>query len=788
MNRIPEVRIVAFLPVFLAIITLATFAPVFQNDFIKFDDGFYIVHNQHVVSGLTWDNLGWALGTGYQGNWHPVTWISHMADVELFGLQPAWHHLMSLIFHTANALLLMTLLQRLTKAPWRSFFVAALFAVHPLHVESVAWAAERKDVLSTFFFLLTLLAYAGYASAKDRGVQSADRRLQTTDDRVSGQSGEKGRQDQCESLNRVSLLQRIRIIMEHPQLIYVLALMLFALALMSKPMAVTAPFVMLLLDFWPLARLGTVKTRASLPRATEGSKSGLCFSSALKWLIREKIPFFSLAAIASLVTLLVQERGRAMYLGLPVSQRTANALVSYWRYLGQTVWPKDLAIFYPHPANRYSLSQHWPPWLVLAAALGLGLVSWSVLLRRRQMPWLTLGWFWYAGTLVPAIGIVQVGGQAMADRYTYIPLIGIFLCLVWAAAELTRDRPHGRAAVAVAGAAAVGICAALTWTQATYWRNDFTVFEHALAITSNNALAHYHVGIAFRDRGQTEKAMGHFRAAVAADPSFAPAYSEIGAILEIEGKDKEAFELYEQAIKATPWAQQIHNHMGSRLWAAGRQEEALSQYAAALRCDPDYPDAHFNLGLALSGRQQFADAAKHFAAVCRLRPGDTEALGCLAETLTKQGRLAQAADCFLKLTRIAPTNAEAHQNLGLVLVQQGELGQAITQFRQAAQLKPNWPEALNALAWALATHPRADLRNGAEAVTLAERACELSGGKQARFWGTLDVAYAEAGRFTDAIVAATRAKSLAQAAGQTNAAQAADSRIQLYRQQKPYRP
>jgi tetratricopeptide (TPR) repeat protein len=742
MNRIREPRHSFLLCGLLVIVSFLSFWPLLHNGFIKFDDGFYVVHNPHVVGGLTAQNVSWAFSSGYQGNWHPLTWLSHMLDVELFGLKPGWHHLVNLLFHAANSVLLMALFRRMTGAPWRSFFVAALFALHPLHVESVAWAAERKDVLSTFFFVLTLLAYVVYVRAPTGGLQSGGE--------VSSS-------------------------MDRRKMAYGMTLALFALALMSKPMVVTTPFVMLLLDFWPLGRLAS-----SLDATAPNSVSDTLRSSVFKSLVREKIPFFGLAMLSCLVTYFVQQSHRAMYLNPPFGHRLANAAESYWRYLGHSIWPMHLAIFYPFPAG----SDQPSVWLALGSLLGLATVSGIAIVYRRQAPWFSVGWFWYLGTLVPTIGIIQVGGQAMADRYTYLPLIGIFICLVWGAAALAKGNLARLNVAAGAGALVLVVCAVLTFKQASCWRSDLTVFEHALAVTRGNALAHYHVGIALRDQGRNDDAMLQFRAAIEADPSFASAYTDAGSILENEGKEQDAFALYEQGVKATPWAEQIHNHMAARLWADGKQDAALEHYAAALRCDPDFADAHFNLGLALSSLGKYADAARHFREVCRLKPDDTEALGCLAESLLKDGRMVQATSCYRELTRLAPTNASAHQSLGLLLVQQGDFNLAMKEFNQAVQLKPDWPEALNAMAWLLATNPRMDLRNGAEAVQLAERACQLSDGKQARFWSTLDVAYAEAGRFMDAIAAASKAESLAEAAGQTNAAKAAQARIEFYRQGK----
>jgi len=545
----------------------------------------------------------------------------------------------------------------------------------------------------------------------------------------------------------------------------VLALLCFALGLMSKPMLVTTPFVLLLLDFWPLGRLESV-----VPIRT-----------TLKTLIREKIPFFVLSAISSVITVVVQEKGNATYLELPLGGRLANAVASYWIYLGKTVWPLHLSIFYPHPLSGSSGSHLWPPTLLVLGVFGLLVISLATWRLRRVAPWLMVGWFWYLGTLVPVIGIIQVGGQALADRYTYVPLIGIFIGLTWTAAAVAQRWAESRPVLPVLAVTIVVLCAVMTQRQVRFWHNDFTVFTHALEITPNNALALYHLGIAYRDQKQTAKAMDKFRAAVAVDPAYGLAYPEIGAILEDQVKRQEALEVYQQAVKQVPGSGQLHNLLATRLWAQGKQEEALAQYAAAVRCNPDYADAHFNYGMALASRGQFEAAAAQFAAACRLRPDDKEALGYLAEALMKQGLFSQAEDRLRELTELAPTNAAAHQKLGLLLAERGNLDGALTQFQQAVALSPNWPDALNALAWLLATHPRVEFRKPVEAVNLAERACILAGGKQSRYWSTLDVAYAGAGRFADAVQAATKAQQLAIAEGQTNAAQSAAHRIEDYR-------
>jgi tetratricopeptide (TPR) repeat protein len=729
----------------LAAATLAAFSPLFGNGFIKFDDGFYVVRNPHVAGGLTWNDLRWAFNTGYQGNWHPLTWVSHMLDVQLFGMRPGWHHLVSLLFHIANAVLLFVWLQRLTAATWRSLSVAALFALHPVHVESVAWVAERKDVLSTFFLLLTLLAYTAYTTYLGR-TSSANPTPSTSPASTSSP--------------KVALAE----LFSPQRRAYMLALVFFALGLMSKPMLVTLPFLLLLLDFWPLGRL-----QSNIP------------SGPLKALLREKIPFFALTSISSVVTLVAQQRGQATYLAVPFVDRLGNAVVSYWVYLAKTIWPLHLSIYYPHPWSGLVGAHPLPLAWVILAALGLAIISFGAFYYRLSAPWFTVGWFWFLGTLVPVIGIIQVGGQALADRYTYIPLIGIFLAVVWAASALVERRPAIKPVLAISTPIVLAICAVLTQRQAKFWHNDFTIFARALSVTPENALAHYHLGIAYRDQHLTAKALKEFQDTVAVDPHFALAYPEIGGILEDAGKGQEALELYEKSVKLNPRAGQLHNLLATRLWALGKQDEAFAQYEAALRSDPDYADAHFNFGVALASRGQFGDAVTQFAAACRLRPDDGEALGCLAEALMKQGRLSQAEDRFRQLTLLAPTNALAHYNLGLLLVERRSLDAALTQFQQAVAINSNYPDALVALAWLLATHPQIQFRQPVEAVKLAEHACELIGGKQSRFWSTLDVAYAGAGRFADAIKAASKAQELAVAEGQTNAAHAAALRIEDYK-------
>jgi tetratricopeptide (TPR) repeat protein len=868
---------------------LLAFWPVLRNGFIRFDDPDYILDNPHVRSGLSWRNVVWALQSGYASNWHPLTWLSHMLDVQLFGLNAGAHHFVSLLLHIGNTLLLFLWLRRLTGAVAASAFVAAFFGLHPLHVESVAWASERKDVLSTFFFLLTLLAYTRYV--------------------------ETGREKQSEGKSENA--QPGSVLLLPASNFYFLSLFFFALGLMSKPMLVTLPCILLLLDFWPLARF---------PQFGAASALGCC-----RALFYEKIPFFCLAAACSLVTLLVQDKSHAITIGLPLLLRLENAIASFVKYLAKTIWPAHLAIFYPHPDARYFApvtdlahprSAQWALWILAIAALGLVAVCVLAILGRRQRPWLTTGWFWYLGTLLPVIGIIQMGSQAMADRYTYIPLIGIFICVIWGARALVPAEGMGPKMLVGAGLLALTVCGVLTRKQTMYWRDDATVFEHALAVTGDNAWAQYHLGVALGERGQYDQAMVHFQAALAADPSFGEAFCGRAYTLELMGKPKEAVEEYRAGLKLRPFNTKARHRLAALLLAQGKRDEALDQYAESLRFEPENAETHFLAGVALLGAGQLAEAEAQFSAAARLQPDYIPALDQLAQTLFREGKLPQAVARFQEVVRLDPALVEPHINLGgtlwrlgqrdaalvefnealrlkpahpvahydlaTVLLAQGrvadavaelqqavrlkpdypealnDLGralafqgkfdeaqarfldllrlcptnaafqmsfgsallmagrtneaqarlaeavrlepalpeklvraamalasqsrpdEAIAQFRTVLRLRPDWPIALNNLAWLLATHPQAEARRGAEAVLLAERACALSGGKEPRYWNTLAAAYAATSRFAEAVTTAEKAKALAQAAGDKQAAEAAEQRLIFYRKQQPY--
>ena len=868
MNRTQQMRRTALACALLGAVTLAVFALAGCNGFVSYDDPDYVTENPRVLGGLNGASVAWAFGAGHAGNWHPLTWLSHILDVQLFGMRAAGHHWTSLLLHAANTVLLFLVLKCGTSecgmrsaecgmqnetqdgqlciphsalriphsdAPhsalrtfWLCALVAALFALHPLHVESVAWVAERKDVLSGFFFLLTLWAYVRYAKGRRK----------------------EGRMQNAEY--RMAVPERASSFCILPSAFYLLALVFFALGLMSKPMLVTVPFVLLLLDYWPLGRMRREECRMqngeadSAIRSTPHARRFILHPSS--FILLEKLPFFILAAASCVVTFLIQRAAGAVSSleALPLEFRISNALISYVRYAGKMVWPANLAVFYPAPAE-------WPAAWVAGAALLLAGVSVLAIRSVRKAPWFPFGWFWYLGMLVPVIGIVQVGQQAMADRYTYLPLIGLFVAIVWGGAQAAARWPGTRNLLAAGVAAALAACAVLTWRQIGHWRSSTTLFEHALAVTRNNHVAHNNLGVVLFDEGNLAAAAEHFEEAVrlkrnyaeglgnlglchlkqgrpeeAAEllsqslrvrptavvqynlgnllsqqgkldeaqtcyeaalrrkPEFVEAYYNLGLLQAKRGRTTEAERNYRTALRLKPNHAESHLSLGTLLAGEKKPDEALAHFQAAVQAAPTNVDARFNLALALNGRGDYAGAAAQFAEACRLQPEDVEARQSLALALLGAGKMAEATAQFREALRLRP-DARMHHYLALALDSQARTDEALPHYQAAARLNPDAPLYLNDLAWFLATNPKPELRDGAEAVRLAERARDLSGGNEARVWGTLDAAYAEAGRFAEALAAAAKARELALATGQTDIARQAEERIALYRAAKPYR-
>jgi protein O-mannosyl-transferase len=647
--------------------TMAVFWPALRCGFIQYDDQDYVTANPDVQHGLNWRSVEWAFSTTHAANWHPLTWLSHIVDCQLYGLRPAGHHLTSLLLHTASSVLLLLLLCRLTGAFWPSVFVAAMFALHPLRVESVVWVAERKDVLSTFFWMLTVWAYA-------RCVERGERRNPSNGTPLSGSlPGLRGEREEslvdAESVHAAVWKKSPKF-----KLFYALALVFFALGLMAKPMLVTLPFVLLLLDYWPLGRFA--------------------FGAPFPWrLIVEKAPFLLLALGDSVATFDIQHHNGAVgtLRSYPLSLRLENVPVAYVRYLGKNFWPVNMAIYYP--------SRSWSAVEIAGAICVLAVITILAAWRWRAQPYLAVGWLWFLGALVPAIGLVQVGTQAMADRYTYIPCIGLWIMAAWSARDWIDGHPERRSVAAAAGAVAVLVCMALTFSEVPDWRDSRAIFTKAAETTGGSYVAYYNIGC------------------------YAAA----------EGKYGEAIESYNQALQAEPdnasWADHApgYNDLGYAYLKEGELSNAVASLEKALELRPRYGEAYYNLGCAF--------------------------------LINKQP--AEAADCLQRALAIDSGVAAIHYKLANALMQMGKYLQAIAEFRQTLKLSPEMEDAVNNLAWLLATCPDRSLRNGAEAVTLARQASEHSHNQSPIILGTLAAAYAEAGNLSEAVATAQRARQLA---------------------------
>ena len=589
----------------LALVTTALYWPITHHNFVNFDDDDYITNNSHVQAGLTWAGVIWAFQSGTAANWHPLTWLSHMLDCQLYGLNPGGHHSTNLLFHVANTLLLFLLLRQLTGALWRSAFVAALFAWHPLHVESVAWAAERKDVLSAFFWMLALMAYTRYAQKRSRvegrgsrensAVPALDSRLWTLD--------------------------------------YGLALLFFACGLMSKPMVVTLPFVLLLLDFWPLNRFSSFQFQISSSEEPSTLNHQPSTESAFR-LIYEKLPFFALTLAASVVTYFVQTSGRTLWLPAerPFSSRVANALWAYERYISKTFWPADLSIFYPYP-------HHWPAGLVIGAALLLAIWSGLLIWRARQNPCLFVGWFWFLGTLIPTIGLVQVGSQSMADRYMYIPSVGLFILVVWGFNDFLNWRPHWRRITTFAGGVALAGCLVGTEIQLSYWQNSIKLFRHAIEVTTDNFVAYTCLGETLNDLGLKKEAMMLCAEAARIAPNSPVAQYNFGMALLQNNRLDEALAHLDAAARLAPHNSEVQYNFGLFLLRHNKPDEAASHFAATLVERPDFAEAHCHLAQALSQQHKFKEAIFHYREALRLKPGFPEAKAALDQILSTNPNL-----------------------------------------------------------------------------------------------------------------------------------------------------
>ena len=585
---------------FLVIAILTVYWQVQGHEFINYDDPSYVSKNPHVQTGLTLEGIAWSFTSMRAGNWHPLTWLSHMLDIQLYGMNPGRHHFTNVIFHIANTLLLFLVFRRMTESLWRSGFVAAMFALHPLHVESVAWVAERKDVLSTFFWMLTMLSYVWYVDHPGR--------------------------------NR-----------------YLLVLLLFILGLMAKPMLVTLPFVLLLMDYWPLKRLqfrqprGNINTQQKLPVLD---------------LVWEKTPLFALAVASSIVTFLVQQSGGAVgsLTGYPLNVRIANALISYVSYIVKLIWPYHLAVLYPHPRMISG-------WIVAGACFLLLFISFLVIRALKRYPWVAVGWLWYVGTLVPVLGLVQIGSQAMADRYTYVPLIGISIIIAWGVPELVSRWTHRKVVLAAIAATSLSILMVAAWFQVGYWANSMTLFRRALEVTSNNYVAHNNLGIALFFQGKIDEATVHFHKALKINSSFVEAHTNLGIVMANKGKMTEAISHFSEGLRLNPDSYEAHNNLGVIFVRQGKTSEAIRHYSEALRINPYYDEAHNNVGVALASQGKLDEAISHYSEALRINPRFAKVHNNLGIALIRKKKLEEAIAHFRKALRIKPDYANAHKNL-----------------------------------------------------------------------------------------------------------------------------
>jgi len=649
----------------LVIAILVVYWQVGNHEFIMFDDDLYVTENPNVQAGLSLKSVKWAFTVTHAHNWHPLTWLSHMLDCQIYGLNPGGHHLTNVILHILNSILLFLIFRRMTGALWKSAFVAALFALHPLHVESVAWVAERKDVLSTFFWMLTMGAYVLYV--ENPGIKR-----------------------------------------------YLLTVLFFALGLMAKPMLVTLPFVLLLLDYWPLGRFhirhvddsqhtedvsrkdtrrNKGKPRNAVENAVQADKNT---TSNYRWsllfpLLWEKIPFFILAAVSSVVTVYAQQEIIKTLELYPLGTRISNALVSYVTYMGKMLVPTNLGIFYPYAGNILTI------WQIGGSILLLAGITVLVILAVRR-PYLTVGWLWYLGTLVPVIGLVQVGLQSMADRYTYIPLIGIFIIISWGAPDFLAKMRYRKTVLAVSTGVLVLTLMTMAVGQVKSWRSDITLFKHATEVTRNNWLAHYNLGIALQEQNKVDEAIAHYAKALKIKPHYSKAHCNMGNALQKQGKIDEAIAHYYSALKIMPdYAKALYN-LGVALQEQGKIDEAIAHYYSALKIKPDHASAHYNLGNALATQGRLDEAISHYSEALRINPDDDDTRANIQVLLTVLKETDKDIKRLKELLENNPGDPGLHYILGNQYYKRRDFEKSIYQYQKALSIQPNAVPVLNNLA------------------------------------------------------------------------------------------
>lgn len=699
---------------FLTLGTLLLFWPVTRCEFLNFDDPVYVTSNSYVQRGLTWENVQRVFTHVHANFWHPLTTLSHILDWEMYGKKAGGHHLTSLLFHVGSVVLLFAFLQRMTGTVWRSALVAALFAWHPLRVESVAWVAERKDVLSTFFWMLTLWCYARYGESRGSNTKAG----------------------------------------KLPYFWYGACFLSFALGLMAKPMLVTLPFVMLLLDYWPLRR-ATLRWPVIKPDLL---------------LLVEKLPFFVLAAAAVMIAIGAQQQGGAL-MGeqIPLLMRLQNAVVSYVSYIGKTVWPQGLAVFYPYPLSLPA----WKPLIAVVLLLGItGVIMW------RRIPYLVLGWLWYLGTLVPVIGLMQVGSHAMADRYTYVPQVGLLIAAVWGLSNLAvRRRVSGNITRSAAGLVLI-VLAALTVAQLKHWKNTGTLFQHTLAVTKRNPVAHVQLAAFAVTKGDLALAESHARQALELFPNSAIAHHVMGLACEAQQKWAEAAEHFSRTLAQQPDHIEATFGLATAFSRLGQTDQAIEKYSKVVQLNPEDPFPLNNLANIFLSQGRYDEAIARYTDALRLKPDYADARFNLAMAHVNQEKFEAALPHFKQLAEEAPSDPQVLYYLGLCLSRDGHLNEAFGHFNRALELAGEFPQVMSELAVIRATGSASELRNVEEAIRLAQRACELTEYKDVSCLRSLAAVLAEAGRFDEAISMAEKAISAAESASLTKSI---ESELQRYR-------
>jgi tetratricopeptide (TPR) repeat protein len=733
---------------------------------VNHDDPVYVYDNPFVLQGLTKASIAWAFGrlNGEATYWHPVTWLSHMTDCQIFGLKAGSHHMMNVMFHAVNAVLVFLVLRRITGSVWRSAIVAGLFAWHPLQVDSVAWISERKNVLSTCLWMLTILAYATYAKAKNFEARDEPAKIKANIPAVA---------------------------------FYWLSLCLFAVGLMAKPMLVTTPLLLLILDWWPLRRLNTADY-AGTPKSNAG---GTPCARTMPRLIFEKLPFAALSAVSATITIVGHQHLGALASDehLPMSARLANAIVSYVRYLGKMIWPANLTVHYPHPG-------HWAMGTVVANSAILLAISAVAIARARRQPYLLAGWLWFLVTLLPTIGIIQASSQAMADRFAYVPLIGLFVMIVWLVADiasrceetssassksgvslsprapiLTRARTTAAALVAVATLSA---CVATARSQLHCWQDSESLFRHALQVAGNDPIIRFSLGGALAQKNKLDDARVQFLEVIKLKPDYAEAHDDLGVIYQLQGKLDAAIAETSEALRLRPDLIRARNNLGAALAAQGKTAEAMAAFRETLRRNPGNAETHYNLGKLLADQKRTSEASAEFSEAIRLKPEYADPHYGLGMLWFAQEKIAEAQGEFENALRINPNIAEAHYQLAVIAQGRKDANQALGHYFEAVRLRPDWPEAINNLAWILATRNDGQSGNGIDAVRLAAHAVELTRTNNPGALDTLAAAYADTGRFEDAVRTLQRAIALAD--GQKTLIAELQSRLALYQSGKRY--